>query len=362
MAHTRVLIIDDSALIREVLTQILQDDPDITVVGTARDPIAALPKIAALRPDVLTLDVEMPRQDGLSFLEELMRDNPMPVVMVSGLTQRGCETTLRALELGAFDFVEKPKLDVATGTFALAGELVAKVKAAAASQRRARVAPPPPATRGDDANRVRMQPTIARLRVAAVALENTQVVIALGASTGGTEALREVLCELPPDCPPVVVVQHMPPMFTKAFAARLNTLCQLSIKEAVDGDRAVRGTVLIAPGDFHMTLARSGSGYVVRLDQEPRLHNCRPAVDRLFDSVASVVGRNAVAGIMTGMGGDGAKGLLAIRQAGGQTLAQNEATCVVFGMPAVAIRLGAAERVVPLRDIATALMGFVRAR
>ncbi len=381
MAKVRVLIIDDSALIREVLTQILSKDPGIEVVGTARDPIDAWPKLTALAPDVLTLDVEMPRQDGLSFLERLMREKPMPVVMVSSLTHRGCETTLRALELGAFDFVEKPKLDLQAGTFALASELVEKVKAARFARVFARQAPSPtpvqsaghrapdPAAPGQAARARAIwnmpSPSPARATLSSreaqgSMLRTTDVIVALGASTGGTEALREVIGALPEDSPPIVVVQHMPPRFTKSFAERLDSLSRVRVLEACDGDRVLRGQVLLAPGDYHMTLCRSGAHYFVRLDQEPRHNNFRPSVDRLFESVARVAGRNAVGALMTGMGGDRARGLLAMRNTGGRTIAQDEATCAVFGMPAVAIALGAAERVVGLPDIAAAVLSLAR--
>lgn len=379
MAKVRVLIIDDSALIREVLTQILSKDPGIEVVGTARDPIDAWPKLTALAPDVLTLDVEMPRQDGLSFLERVMREKPMPVVMVSSLTHRGCETTLRALELGAFDFVEKPKLDLQAGTFALASELVEKVKAARVARVFARHVPSPtpvqsPGIRAPDpaapaqgarARATWNMPSPARATLSpreaqGSMLRTTDVIVALGASTGGTEALREVIGALPEDSPPIVVVQHMPPRFTKSFAERLDSLSRVRVLEASDGDRVLRGQVLLAPGDYHMTLCRSGAHYLVRLDQEPRHNNFRPSVDRLFESVARVAGRNAVGALMTGMGGDGARGLLAMRNAGARTIAQDEATCAVFGMPAVAIALGAAERVVGLPDIAATVLSLAR--
>ena len=338
MVKTKVLVVDDSALMRQLLPDLLARDPALEVVGTAADPYAAWDKVQQLRPDVLTLDVEMPKMDGLTFLSKLMTARPTPVVMVSSLTERGAETTFRALELGAVDFVPKPKLDVATGTVALADELVAKVKAAARARPRASAA------RGPSA------------RPPAAGLRTTHKVIALGASTGGTEALFEVLTALPPDAPGAVVVIHMPEGFTKSYAGRLDRACAVRVSEAKDGDRVLPGHVLLAPGGRHLSVARSGAAVVARVSDGPPVNRHRPAVDVLFESCAKELGPNAAGAILTGMGNDGARGLLAMRRAGARTLAQDEATCVVFGMPKEAIALGGAEAVLPLGRVAGELL------
>jgi len=344
----RVLIVDDSALMRQLLTEIFAAVPGLEVVGAAADPYAAWEKIQRLRPDVLTLDVEMPRMDGLTFLEKLMRLRPMPVLMVSSLTQQGCETTLRALELGAVDFVTKPTIDVRDGTILLADELVAKVQAV--SRARVRPATPRPAT------------APARPPTRGVRFDATHKVLALGASTGGTEALRDVLGALPPDAPGVVVVQHMPEQFTRAFANRRDTLCQVRVKEAADGDRILPGHVLIAPGNHHMEVRASGASYSVRLHQAPPVNRHRPSVDVLFDSCAQVLGRNAVGALLTGMGADGARGMLRLKEAGALTIAQDEASCVVYGMPKEAVLLGGASEVLPLDRIAAGLLRAASSR
>jgi len=346
MGKIRVLVVDDSALMRELLQSILSSDPDLEVVGLAADPYVARDKIRVLKPDVLTLDVEMPRMDGLSFLEKLMRYHPMPVLMVSSLTERGCETTLRALELGAVDFVTKPKVDVQAGTVDMGGEIIRKLKVAAAAnvrmfKREPGAAPLPP------------------LQAPRALIKSTHKVIAVGASTGGTEALVEMLTPLPPDTPGIVVVQHMPESFTRSFAQRLDNLCAMSVKEAADGDHILPGHVLIAPGNYHMGVLRSGATYAVRVYMGETVNRHRPSVDVLFDSCAEHLGANAVGVIMTGMGADGARGLLAMRQAGARTVAQDEASCVVFGMPKEAIALGAAEEVVPLDRMPQALLRLV---
>lgn len=337
----KVLIVDDSALVRQLLKEILARDPEIEVVGTVSDPVAARESILRLNPDVLTLDVEMPRMDGLTFLEKLMRARPMPVVMVSSLTEKGCETTLKALELGAVDFVEKPKIDVRTGTLALADEIVTKIKTAA----RARVV----TRRASHASNAPVQKSESLLK-------STHKVIAVGASTGGTEALLEFLAPIPPDSPGIVIVQHMPERFTTSFAGRLNSLCRIRVQEASDGDRILPGHALLAPGNFHMEVVRSGAEYKVKVFQSDPVNRHRPSVDVLFHSCARYLGRNAVGVILTGMGADGARGLLAMRQAGAYTVAQDEATCVVFGMPREAIQLGAAADIFPLPKIATAVL------
>jgi two-component system, chemotaxis family, protein-glutamate methylesterase/glutaminase len=341
---TRVLIIDDSALMRQLLRTILEHDRELEVVGAVADPIAAKAAIATYDPDVLTLDVEMPKMDGITFLEQLMRDRPMPVVMVSSLTERGTDVTLRALELGAFDFVTKPKLDVARGTVSLGAEIVEKVKAAARSRPRPLVAQPKPLCAVPPSLRT-------------PSLRTTNALVAIGASTGGTEALHVLLRALPPDSPPIVVVQHMPAVFTHHFAARLDAACAIRVREARDGDVALPGHVLIAPGgETHLEIVRSGAHYVVRLIAAPPLNHHRPSVDVLFRSCARHAGANAVGVILTGMGSDGADGLLSMRDAGARTLAQDEQSSVVFGMPKEAIACGAAESVVALDQMAAAIV------
>ncbi len=344
----RVLIVDDSALVRQIMSAILSTDRDIEVIGAAADPFAAWDKIQRLHPDVITLDVEMPRMDGLTFLEKLMRAHPMPVLMVSSLTERGCGTTLRAMELGAVDFVTKPKLDLSRGTSEIAAEIVSKIKAAAGARLRRRVAAHPSASPA--------APPPAAPRPASY--QGTYKVLAIGASTGGTEALRELLCALPPDAPGIVIVQHMPENFTRAFADRLNGLARIRISEARDGDRVLPGHALIAPGNFHMELTRNGAEYRVRVFSADPVNRHRPSVDVLFHSCARAAGRNAVGIILTGMGDDGARGLLAMRSAGARTIAEDESTCVVFGMPKEAINAGAVEFVEPLPRIASAALSL----
>ncbi|HVZ37464.1 MAG TPA: chemotaxis response regulator protein-glutamate methylesterase [Polyangiaceae bacterium] len=342
MPKIRVLIIDDSALVRRILSDALSADRDIEVIGVAQDPYIARDRINELKPDVLTLDVEMPRMHGLTFLRILMDKRPMPVVMVSSLTESGVDVTLQALELGAVDFVTKPKVDLAQGLGALMPEIVEKVKAAARSRPRRMVAPAQSAEKAPAG-----APRLGR---------TTQQILAIGASTGGTEAIRELLQTLPADAPGVVIVQHMPERFTRTFAQRLNGLCSLAVTEATDGERVVSGKALIAPGNFHMRLARRGAEYHVQLDQSSPVNLHRPSVDVLFESVAATAGRNAVGVILTGMGDDGARGLLKMKQAGAHTIAQDRESCVVFGMPREAIALGASEEVLPLEQIASAAL------
>jgi two-component system chemotaxis response regulator CheB len=341
VARTKVLVVDDSALMRQLLTDLLGADPGLEVVGAAADPYAAWDKLKQFAPDVLTLDVEMPRMDGLTFLGRVMAHRPVPVVMVSSLTERDCDTTLRALELGAVDFVTKPKLDMTTGTLALADEIVAKVKAAARARPRPRAAP-------------------ARLAPAGGGFNATHKVLAVGASTGGCEALATVLGALPADAPGVVAVIHMPEGFTRSFAARLDKHCAVRVAEAKDGDRVVPGHVLLAPGNFHMSVVRSGAVTTVRVAPGPPVNRHRPAVDVLFQSCAKELGPNAAGALLTGMGDDGARGLLAMRRAGGRTIAQDEASCVVFGMPKEAIALGGVDEVLPLDRIAGQLLRAAR--
>lgn len=343
MSKTRVLIIDDSALVRSLLTEIINAQSDMQAIGAAPDPLVAREMIRALNPDVLTLDVEMPKMDGLDFLERLMRLRPTPVVMVSTLTERGAEVTLRALELGAVDFVSKPKIGIASGLQDLGREICEKIRVASAAKmhRHAGVAPaaPPPQ----------------KAAPAAFSRLSTEKLIAIGASTGGTEAIKEVLIRLPADSPAVLITQHMPPGFTKSFAARLDGLCRITVTEASDGARALPGHAYVAPGDRHLRLGRSGANYVLALDDGPPVNRHRPSVDVLFRSVAQHAGRNALGVMLTGMGKDGATAMLEMKRAGSHNIAQDEASCVVFGMPKEAIACGAVDEVLPVTGIAARL-------
>lgn len=347
MGKIRVLTVDDSALMRQVLAQLLSKDPDIEVIGSAPDPYVAREKIKSLNPDVITLDVEMPKMDGLTFLEKLMRGRPMPVVMVSSLTEAGCQTTLRALELGAVDFITKPKIDLQEGMEGQAQDLIAKIKAAA----QAKVRGGKPASPGT-------APRATPLASSAM-IKTTDMIIAIGSSTGGTEAVKDVLEVLPPNTPPIIITQHMPERFTKSWADRMNQICRISVKEAEDGDSVLPGHALIAPGNYHMTLVRNGARYSVRINQDSPVNRHRPSVDVMFDSVARYAGGNSVGVILTGMGGDGAKGMLAMKQAGAYTIAQDETSCVVFGMPKEAIKLGGVDKILPLADIPDAVLTHV---
>ncbi len=343
MRRTRVLIVDDSALIRSLLTEILSADPEFEVVGVAADPLIAREKIKQLKPDVLTLDVEMPRMDGLTFLENLMRLHPMPVLMVSTLTERGAEVTLQALEMGAVDFVTKPKLDVVSGLRDYAQVLCEKLRAVARSRPQAAM----PAT---------PRPVLAS--APRRTLKTTDRIIAIGASTGGTEAIKAVLEQMPPDAPAIVITQHIPAMFSAPFAARMNRCSAMSVCEAEDGQQIVPGHAYIARGDRHLRVERSGARYLCRLGDDAPENRHRPSVDVLFRSVAQNVGANAVAAILTGMGEDGARGLLELRGAGAHTAAQDEATSVVWGMPGAAVKLSAVEQVLPLERIAAQLLAW----
>lgn len=352
MKKIRVLTVDDSALMRQVLVALLGRDPDIEVVGSAPDPYIAREKIKALNPDVLTLDIEMPKMDGLTFLEKLMRGHPMPVVMVSSLTETGCQTTLRALELGAVDFITKPKIDIREGMEEVAQTLIAKVKAAAVARiggRGGRVR----ADQKSSPSPLFFSPSSSAM------IKTTDTIIAIGSSTGGTEAVKDVLERLPPHTPPILITQHMPERFTKTWADRMDSLCRIAVKEAQDGDSVLPGHALIAPGNFHMTLVRSGARYSVHINQDPPVNRHRPSVDVMFASVARYAGANAVGVLLTGMGGDGAKEMLTMKQAGAFTIAQDEASCVVFGMPKEAIRLGGVDKILPLDDIPGAILAHV---
>ncbi|WP_374563231.1 chemotaxis response regulator protein-glutamate methylesterase [Ideonella sp.] len=352
MAKTRVVVVDDSALVRSLLAEIINRQPDMECIGTAADPFAAREMIRNLNPDVITLDVEMPRMDGIDFLSKLMRLRPMPVLMVSTLTERGADVTMRALELGAIDFVAKPKIGVADGLKQLAEEITEKIRIA--SKAHVKRAPPPPvsATPGT--------PAAAKPPVANLGRLSTEKIIFIGASTGGTEATKEVLMNLPADAPAVVITQHMPPGFTRSYAARLDTLCKIRVKEAVDGERILPGHAYIAPGGLHLSVERSGANYVARVRDGEPVNRHKPSVEVLFESAARVVGQNAFGIMLTGMGADGAKAMKTMRDAGSYNYAQNESTCVVFGMPREAIQHGAANEVLPLQDIATHLMEKLR--
>lgn len=348
----KVIIVDDSALIRSLLTEIIDAEPDLKVVGTAPDPLAARQKIKELNPDVITLDVEMPKMDGLVFLEKLMRLRPMPVVMVSSLTEKSSTVTLRALELGAFDFVTKPKIDIRSGLMEYARELTEKIRCAHLSFRNRGAARSVPQVE-------RKLTADAVLPSARQHFSTTEKVIAVGSSTGGTEALKAFLTRLPPDCPGILVTQHMPETFTRTFAARLNGLCALAVKEAEHGERVLPGHAYIAPGNRHMMLARSGANYTIALDDGPPVSRHRPSVDVLFRSTANCAAANALGIIMTGMGDDGAAGMLEMHQAGARTFAQDEESCVVFGMPREAIARGGVDEVVPLSEMAHRLLGWL---
>ena len=341
----RVLVVDDSALVRNILSQGLSMDPNIEVVGTASDPYIARDKIVELNPDVLTLDVEMPRMDGVAFLRKLMPQFPVPVVMVSSLTQRGKQITMDALDAGAVDFVAKPTSNVAAGLNAMLMELRAKVKIASTANvshwKGKRVVP--------------RAPSAAPCALA----ESTDKVIAIGASTGGTEAIRRVVEGFPANTPGVVIVQHMPPGFTKMFSERLNQLCQMEVREAADGDRIRTGLILVAPGGVQLKVVRSGGFYQVRCGGTEKVSGHCPSVDVMMHSIAEQVGNNAIGGMLTGMGQDGAEGMLAMKNAGARCIAQDEATSVVFGMPKVAYEKGGAERLVPLDTFAPALLGLL---
>jgi two-component system chemotaxis response regulator CheB len=344
---TRVLIVDDSALMRQLLTRIINSDPMLEVVGTAGDPYDAREQIKALNPDVLTLDIEMPKMDGLTFLEKLMRGHPMPVVMISSLTDRGAETTLRALSLGAVDYVSKPKLDVSTGTIEQTEEIISKIKTAAKIKVRMPINAQP-ATWFSPEGKLTETP--------AIRFSATHKVVAIGASTGGTEALKDLLTALPADFPGIVMVQHMPEAFTRPFAARLNSLCRINVQEARDGDRILSGHALLAPGGHQMEVVRRGMEYSVRVYRGERVNRHLPSVDVLFSSCARQLGKNVLGVLLTGMGADGAKGMMEMKEVSAHTIAQDEATCVVFGMPREAILLGAVEQVLPLGRIPAALL------
>ncbi len=345
----KVLIVDDSALIRGVMKEIINSQPDMEVVGVAPDPLVARELIKQTNPDVLTLDVEMPKMDGLEFLEKLMRLRPMPVVMVSSLTEQGSEITLRALELGAIDFVTKPKISIQSGMLEYAELISEKIRIASKARIR------PRSLIHDAHGRVAAVDTLEPLRNP---LTSSEKLIIIGASTGGTEAIKDFLMQLPSDCPGVLITQHMPEGFTRSFANRLNKLCKISVVEAEGGERVLPGHAYLAPGHSHLTLVRSGANYMTKLDQGPPVNRHRPSVDVLFRSAALNAGKNAVGVILTGMGKDGAAGMLEMKNAGAYNLAQDEASCVVFGMPKEAIAIGATHDVAPLHELPGRVLEF----
>lgn len=348
----RVLIVDDSALVRQTLSEILSSDEEIEIIGTASDPFVAADMISEQVPDVITLDIEMPRMDGLTFLQKIMAQHPLPVVICSSLAEEGAQSTLRALEYGAVDIITKPKIGSKKFLEESSAMLCEVVKGAAAARMRPR-RPGHTVEPKLTADSVISRPTGAMI-------ETTEKIVAIGASTGGTEALKTLLEAMPADCPGMVIVQHMPEMFTRAFANRLDSLCEISVKEAEPNDTVIRGRALIAPGNHHMLLKRSGARYFVDIKEGPLVCRHRPSVDVLFRSAARYAGQNAVGVIMTGMGDDGANGMLEMKQAGGATIAQDEETCVVFGMPNEAIKRNAVDRIVPLQAIAKTIVACAK--
>lgn len=344
MKKIRVLCVDDSALVRSLMVEIINSHADMEVVAVAPDPIVARELIKEYNPDVLTLDVEMPRMDGLDFLERLMRLRPMPVVMVSSLTERNSDITLRALELGAVDFVTKPRLGLRDGLLEYSGIIADKIRAAAVSRPRRHL----------------VQATKVVPKTLMRSFSTTEKLIMIGASTGGTEAIRQVLEPLPSNSPAIMITQHMPAGFTTSFVQRLDSLCQVKVHEAVHGQRVMPGNVYLAPGGIaHMKLARSGANYVVELEDSEPVNRHKPSVDVLFNSAAELAGKNAVGVLLTGMGKDGAQGMLAMKKAGAATFAQDEASCVVFGMPREALLIGATDQAVPLSEMSERILASV---
>lgn len=366
MPKIRVVVVDDSALVRSMLTEIINRQSDMECIGAAADPFVAREMIRNLNPDVITLDVEMPRMDGIDFLSKLMRLRPMPVVMVSTLTERGAEVTLKALELGAVDFVAKPKIGVADGLRQLADDITDKVRVASKARINRLHLPAAPAAASGSAARPAGGPATAPAARPAVATPSlgrlsTEKLIFIGASTGGTEATKEVLASLPADAPGVVITQHMPPGFTRNYAARLDGLCKISVKEASDGERILPGHAYIAPGGMHLSVERSGANYIARVQDGDPVNRHKPSVEVLFKSAARVVGPNAIGIMLTGMGADGARAMREMKDAGAYCVAQDEASCVVFGMPREAINAGAINEVLPLTKIAPHVLDHLRA-
>lgn len=348
----RVVVVDDSALVRSLLSEIINRQKDMECIGTANDPLIAREMIRDLNPDVITLDVEMPRMDGIDFLGRLMRLRPMPVVMISTLTEQGAEVTLKALELGAVDFVAKPRVGLSNGLNELAGQIVEKIRVAAVAQVRRISRDPVASAAHAHAPSSPAASLLGRL--------STEKLIFIGASTGGTEAIKEILVHMPADSPAIVITQHMPPGFTTSFAARLNGLCQITVKEASHGERILPGHAYIAPGGRQFHVSRSGANYVAVVDDGPLVNRHKPSVEVLFKSAAAVVGRNAYGIMLTGMGNDGAAAMREMKDAGSYNYVQDEASSIVFGMPREAIAHGAADEVLPLNQIAPALVARLR--
>lgn len=350
MAKIKVVVVDDSALVRSLLTEIINRQHDMVCIGAASDPLVAREMIRELNPDVITLDVEMPRMDGLEFLSRLMRLRPMPVVMVSTLTEQGAEITLRALEMGAVDFVAKPRIGVSSGLNELAGDIVDKIRVAAAAHVKRLPGGPAASAAAPSTAGPAQVPRAPLPRV------STEKIICIGSSTGGTEAIREVLVPMPADAPAIVITQHMPPGFTTSFANRLNSLCRIRVAEARDGERILPGHAYIAPGGRQFRIDRSGSNYVAVVEDTEPVNRHRPSVEVLFKSAARVLGPNALGIMLTGMGADGAQAMREMKDAGSYNYVQDEASCVVFGMPRMAIQHGAAHEVLPLNQIASAVL------
>jgi two-component system chemotaxis response regulator CheB len=344
----RVLVVDDSAVVRQTLKEVLSSDPEIDVIGTASDPFVAAERIQEEVPDVITLDIEMPRMDGLTFLRKIMSQHPIPVVICSSLAEEGAQSTLNALEYGAVDVIAKPRLGAKQFLEDSRIALCDAVKGAAGAR--------PQLLRPSHKVEPKLTADAILSPGARAMVETTEKVVVIGASTGGTEALKLLLESLPADSPGIVIVQHMPELFTRAFALRLDGLCNITVKEAETNDSVIRGRALIAPGNHHLLLKRSGARYYVEIKDGPLVCRHRPSVDVLFRSAARYAGRNVVGAILTGMGDDGARGMLEMKQAGAATIAQDESTCVVFGMPKEAIRLGGVDRVLPLETIAGAIL------
>lgn len=349
MNKIKVIIVDDSALIRALLKEVINQAQDMEVVGVASDPYVARDLIRELNPDMITLDIEMPRMDGLEFLEKLMRLRPMPVLMVSTLTEQGSAATLRALELGAVDFIAKPKMDIKTQLEAYANEIREKIRVVAAAKVRFE----------KPANIISKASKPKSVKVNDKIIDSQETLIVIGASTGGTEAIKEVLMQMPADSPPILIVQHMPPGFTKSYAARLDSLCEITVREAVHGEPILPGHAYLAPGDYHLAIARTSTHYICQVTQEEPVNRHRPAVDVLFNAVAALTRGNAVGVILTGMGKDGAAGMKLMRTNGCKTIAQDESSCVVFGMPKEAIAQGGVSDIVPLDKIAQHLLAYL---
>lgn len=359
MEKIKVLVVDDSALVRQTLVSILSSDPSIEVIATAADPYAAVEKIKENVPDVITLDIEMPKMDGLTFLKKLMSQHPIPVVVISTLTEKGTDSALHALEYGAVEVVAKPKVNTKEELENSKLDLCERVKSASKANLKKKIFTNTNSRDEALAPKLSADAVLEKATIRSM-VQTTESVIAIGASTGGTEALRMMLETFPADSPGIVIVQHMPELFTKQFAKRLDSLCKISVKEAENGDKVIRGQALIAPGAKHMLLKRSGANYYVEVLDGPLVNRHKPSIDVLFRSVARYAGKNALGAILTGMGDDGAKGMLEMKEAGAYNVAQDEDSCVVFGMPKEAIKLGGVDKVMPLLDITRHLLYKVR--